>query len=786
MKQQKITLDRIAAQTGLALTIAVSAIAGSVGIAMPQLAHADVNPTGAPATQITGTVFHDFNGNGVMDTNRDPSNPAIDVGVPGVSVSAYLSGSVTAASTTTSSASGVYTLTGLIAGAAYRVELGNLPAGYYPSFHGSSGDPSIPSNGSDIQFAAAGASNVSFGINRPCDYCQGNPDIISARQQVVDGQNASKPALIEFPYSAGSNSEAGSASPSFTTLVTEGEVGTVSGLAYGRSPKRLYLASHMRLYSRFGPAGPGGIYMVDPATNLVLSTLQVPDTLTNLHDLHVPTNYPTDYVITTTGAVTNTWDAVGKTSLGSLAVDDTGSVLYVMSLESRTVYAFNLASRAVIAKSGVPLTGCPGGNAQDVRPYVVKYFNGALYVGLTCTAESSQRQSDLRILIYQVDPVTLAFGATPLFSAALNYKRDQIANELRDGAWRPWSPVFKNGTTDGYWAMYPQPWLTDIAFDGNDLILGLRDRFSDQAGRDVIQAGTSSNVINGVAGGDTLRACASGTSWVLEGTSGCTNASGGGASYTAISKFYTGATYSYPPDPVHTQTSLGSVLQVPGYPEALVSVFDPVFAAPADAFTYTFRDGVRWMSNTTGAASRGYEVTGNAFGKNGSLGDIIALCNPAPIEIGNRVWLDQNHNGLQDAGEPGVGGVTVTLTDASGDTATAVTAPDGTYYFTQTTATSGVNVLLQPNTRYTLTVPTAMSGLVLTTQNAGNNTNGTRDSDANVLTGQVSFVTGGAGSVNHDFDFGYVPSQPALTLKKYIDGYDANTAPGVYITQAAR
>ncbi len=34
---------------------------------------------------------------------------------------------------------------------------------------------------------------------------------------------------------------------------------------------------------------------------------------------------------------------------------------------------------------------------------------------------------------------------------------------------------------------------------------------------------------------------------------------------------------------------------------------------------------------------------------------------PLPAAIGDRVWFDTNRNGIQDAGETGVPGVTVTL-----------------------------------------------------------------------------------------------------------------------------
>jgi cell division septation protein DedD len=54
-----------------------------------------------------------------------------------------------------------------------------------------------------------------------------------------------------------------------------------------------------------------------------------------------------------------------------------------------------------------------------------------------------------------------------------------------------------------------------------------------------------------------------------------------------------------------------------------------------------------------------------------------------PVEVGNRVWLDSNRNGLQDAGEPGIKGVTVHLYSSKGEMiGSAITDADGKYHFT--------------------------------------------------------------------------------------------------------
>ncbi|MCB9296617.1 MAG: hypothetical protein H6559_26410 [Lewinellaceae bacterium] len=51
--------------------------------------------------------------------------------------------------------------------------------------------------------------------------------------------------------------------------------------------------------------------------------------------------------------------------------------------------------------------------------------------------------------------------------------------------------------------------------------------------------------------------------------------------------------------------------------------------------------------------------------------------------MGDFVWSDTDADGIQDAGEPGIGGVTVNLrTAAARFLASTTTAPDGSYSFT--------------------------------------------------------------------------------------------------------
>ncbi|EIJ36030.1 IPTL-CTERM sorting domain-containing protein [Thiothrix nivea] len=65
----------------------------------------------------------------------------------------------------------------------------------------------------------------------------------------------------------------------------------------------------------------------------------------------------------------------------------------------------------------------------------------------------------------------------------------------------------------------------------------------------------------------------------------------------------------------------------------------------------------------------------------------FAVLAPTPLAVGNRIWLDSNGNGVQDADEPGLAGATVTLKDSAGN---AVVDVDGNNVAPQTTGADGL------------------------------------------------------------------------------------------------
>lgn len=90
LKSHATTLKKVLANRLILAVTQLSAVcaAATFGSAAVPLARADVAPGANPGGNISGTLFQDFNANGVMNTTNDASNPAIDAGVAGVLVQA--------------------------------------------------------------------------------------------------------------------------------------------------------------------------------------------------------------------------------------------------------------------------------------------------------------------------------------------------------------------------------------------------------------------------------------------------------------------------------------------------------------------------------------------------------------------------------------------------------------------------------------------------------------------------------------------------------------------------
>ncbi|MBP7822178.1 MAG: hypothetical protein KA010_04595, partial [Saprospiraceae bacterium] len=454
------------------------------------------------------------------------------------------------------------------------------------------------------------------------------------------------------------------------------------------------------------------------------------------------------------------FDLIAKIGIGDIDISDDFSKLYVVSLFDKKVYTIDIATKTLVGSGIAVPNPCTGGES---RPFGLKYHRGTIYVGAVCDAQSSQNVANLDANLYRLD------GST--FTNILNIPLDYVKGKAMDDDpttdyWRPWKTTFLP-TPD--FAAHPSPIFADIEFDTNeDLILIFDDRYGSQMG--TMNLGTDPNDGNtfiGVASGDILRASYNGSSYTLEsnGTAGSNTTAGAGNNQgPGGGEFYFEDSYS----DYHHETVMGGSALKAGSGEVSVAAYDPF-----DVFS----TGIYWMSNTLGTTVDKYlvneigEVTGS-FGKTNGLGDIELLCNPAPIEIGNRVWLDSNGDGVQDPGEAPIQGVTVQLLKSGSVIATATTDAQGRYVFSNDpTKASGASTdpfrynitQLTANMAYTVHFPTTatVSGTSysLTSQNSttGAGVDDWIDSDA-TSTGDITILTTDiptTGANNHTFDVGY-------------------------------
>ncbi|UBH18925.1 carboxypeptidase regulatory-like domain-containing protein [Macrococcus armenti] len=113
------------------------------------------------------------------------------------------------------------------------------------------------------------------------------------------------------------------------------------------------------------------------------------------------------------------------------------------------------------------------------------------------------------------------------------------------------------------------------------------------------------------------------------------------------------------------------------------------------------------------------------------------------VKVGDTVWEDTNHDGVQDEGEPGIPGVEVTITYPDGTTETVVTDENGYYEFP--------NV---PNGESTIEFKTP-DGYIPTTENVGDDT---KDSDGTKVTVNVD------GKNDTTIDSGFIKETPVYDL----------------------
>lgn len=734
---------------------------------------------GAASGALSGTVFEDFNGNGARDT---APGAAVDGGVAGVAVRA------TAGERQWSTATGADGSWSLAVpdGTTVRVEVAP-PAGWWPA-RAAAGSKPITS------FVTAPATDVETGIHVPARHCSDNPLIATPCFVIGPSEDspsdpkartlADDPALVALPYATADGSEAATA-PGKQVLATWSEIGSTYGVAVNPASGDYYAGAYVKRHTGL-KVGTGTIFRV-PRTaggwGAPGPWTTVPGTGANPH---TGSSAFTDWIFDSVEA----FDAVGKRGLGDIDISPLGDELYAVNLNTRALHVVDTASGAVAAGIAVPAPA--GYPASDWRPFGVGVNpdDGMVYVGGVVSGESTVGASGppfgdragLALAVFRFDPATRRFAATPVLlhtdlgfarkcaRLAENRNAHDITNDPfscvgdNDARWNPW--IGAEQFDDIRHSTYPQPMLTDISFQDGQMILGLRDRIGDQLGNAAWGpqrfSGGDTELYQGQPAGALYRAFpGDGGTWSLEndarnpfggaptGGAGSGEGPGGGSWYYGDNHYW------------HDHVGLGSVSAIPGFTDAPATVVNP-FEGRGNSYD----GGFGWFAGAGADIGRrtksvrlydGTNTSPDLLGKANGLGDTAPFCPLAPIQIGNRIWVDENKDGIQDASEPPIPGVRVQI-ECGGATGETLTDADGLWYFDETNVDGG----LPFTTQCRVTVPGGQAVLApyaLTTRDANGNARDEHDSDATPLPASgatITLTTGTAGQNNHSYDIGWV------------------------------
>jgi SdrD B-like domain/Secretion system C-terminal sorting domain len=860
--------------------------------------------------QISGTVFKDFDDDGVYD-NVSTVFP-YEKGAPNVVVNVYNSSNALVATATTN-ATGNYSFTAAAVPAGnYRVEF-VTPSGLH---NGKGSNAAATSSNTDVQFITAPVTNVNYGVaSGDWFVANNNPlvatNVLSAGNPTGGGTSGARDNLFVLPYSLPATGTAGVYDPAQTQREAHSTLGSIFGLAYQKTTNNLLLAAYYKRHIGFGPNGIGAIYK----TQVSAGNPAVPSLLVNVSTIGINVGTDTrsntvgdpNYISPVSNAPSRDRDAfanVGKRGIGDIDLSEDGRDLYLVNLFENKLHRINVGAPLKSSFTSADVTSwvipTPSGiGSLTWHPFSLKAANGKVYVGGVMVKEQTTNHNlatdtvGQRGVVYEMDPTTGVFIEVLRFP--LTYRRGFANSDTRfptrNNYWCSWQNNGDGGPTGplqaGYnsafgtfngGTYYPQPMLADIEFtDDNQMLIGMRDRFGDQMGYqqpDIngfptgTEFGSAATRFRGLTSGDNLIAGKnlSGAGWTLEnrgqvtnygvttgtldgtypvgtqvigttaswnpnngfpyglGGAGTSGAFGPGAGFGTTTYTPAGGpapgnnqggyylnNHNLSADAANSgENGLGAATPLNGAATAINAHFlkgdgglgvlhgsnEYIFTL-MDPVNATFTSGLeRMVINNNGAAVQGamaQRIELSSFvandpsnmGKANAMGDVELLTPFEPIEVGNRIWADNNGNGIQDAGEAGINGVTVQLVSPGPDgifgnaddvvvattTTATIAGQQGSYYFnTLSTADArkpaalagvGTNDIL-PGFDYQVRVlnaigssqQAALAGFQPTVSNVAANAFNNIDNDA-TLSGNNAVVQFNTGNTNHSFDIGF-------------------------------
>ncbi len=457
------------------------------------------------SAQLSGTVFKDYNFDGVQQT----TGSRIESGAYGVVVSVFNNANVQLASVTTDfNGTYIFTAAQVPNGTNVRVEFSPISGQF-------SARVAAAASSSNVQFVTAGAAvTANYAVATEHWYSStDNPYLIT---NAFTNGNPSATGVGEaglnnnvhiFPWLMGNGTQDNGGT---TRRLQNSQVGSIFGIAYQHTTRTALMAAYVKRHAGLGPNGIGAIYQAVVDASGVPSTASL---MVNLEAAPFNIDFGTDPRATGPALPNdpsqrntdpNAYAKVGKEGIGGIDLSDDGTELFVVNMFDQKLYKINIGNpikASFTAADLVSYTIATNSGTLNWRPMAVKYFNGAVYVGGVFVSEKSGGAPVFadtvgqRIAVYKLDVASNT--VTEVLRHGLNYRRgfsnSDLRYPIRNNFWCGWQNdgsfatlvsgynAFNGTNTGGIY--YPQPMLADLEFDTDgSIILGLRDRFGDQVG----------------------------------------------------------------------------------------------------------------------------------------------------------------------------------------------------------------------------------------------------------------------------------------------------------------
>ncbi|WP_277207616.1 SdrD B-like domain-containing protein [Isoptericola croceus] len=760
--------------------------------------------TAAVGDPISGTIWQDYDSDGVLDTFEDTGR------LGGVEVRAF-DDDGTVAGPVLTEPDGTYALPVTSDATRWRVEADVPDTPQWAGWEGTSfGRAGGTTNGTTVQFVDVpdgGTDGVDFSFQVPGAYVENNPLVYlpAFRYGFSDGDQGELFGGTAHLYDATSAGDQ-EVVPTVWDVPFQ-QVGATFGTAWQQAPApgelgSLFTSAYVRRHSALGPGGIGAIYRVDPDDGTLTSESASGSLLVDLVDYvdlgsdSDPGALPGDPnglrpAVTAENPEydwqrdAQAWDTVGRTGLGGMEITTDQRYLFVVNLFNRSLV------RVEIDRAGTSVVGVDEfelddyfPDSSDLRPFGLSSnpLTNELYLTVTNTAESTQDSDDLHAHVYAFNPEDPT-SLSEVLEFPLGYDRGAGFGGV-DASYQPWStdPASYDPYYDGDTMASSVPVVSDARYLHGNLVIGIRAFDGDLFGSftylsdDPSDTRTVRSRTNGgemlLAGGNPDGTFTIEQNGVVDGDTGA--GAGGGSMLngpTGPDKYFVD---QWRGGPEH----LGAVLVVPSRPDGVLETGIHVANGSYQVGTRTFDQGTGAVASPRGAAIiTGTNVLGVTTKGNG-LGELTALASAAPIEIGNYVWYDVDNDGVQDPGEDPVGGATVNLYEVGEDgsrtwVSSTTTSAQGEYYFSSDPALNTNGYALRTQTDYVVGIDEPadydspdgpLYGWYPTVADTGDA--GSVDPDRNDSDGLVeesdegafpyaAITTGGPGENDHTLDFGF-------------------------------